>query len=477
MARYKYIPISYNDYMNNYLRGIKTGELLVDLTEHDIYVTEEGIAVPIPTTKILRNKIIDYLENDSDGIEMRRKTIPGKVDNIFNIQKSIEERQLEVYNLIMEQKGVGIDFDRHNTFITTVNEINVNQLGQLTPIITNLDGDVYINRINQLVSEFNNYNNDASAYSSQITTVNTTLNSIWTEIVSLMNVVNAKLVKMNGYTGNIKLRRNSTRTVTAYDMTYSRRLYNWTNWTTINSQSQLLSASQGVRPKFISWFRGNAYQDVPVSKMGYDNSQGTGFWYKNFPNKVNLSTGNKYANKYSAWDLLESIPSSSYPSTPAGFNIGFYKSPTNNLIPDLYSKGMYASASAFTTRYEFSKPAVDKVKFGGGSDYWRQPFTMNGATTAYTDNTAMSHVSNMNDKYGMQRTPKSTKAGNNISGAVSSAVQLIPTIARQVPYVSSAGIRNNDGMIVRLGLQKRLNETELAYSSYTYNNSSGWRKT
>ena len=58
MGRFRYLPMTYDEYMNKYVNSLKTGELLVDLSSHDVYVTEEGFNIPIPTTKGLKEHVI-----------------------------------------------------------------------------------------------------------------------------------------------------------------------------------------------------------------------------------------------------------------------------------------------------------------------------------------------------------------------------------------------------------------------------------
>lgn len=469
--------MSYTEYMNKYINTLKTGELLVDLTAHDIYVTEEGYNIPIPVTKGLRDNVINFLENDIAGIDLRKSQIPGSIQNLFDIKYQIEDAQNELYDRSKKLDNVELDFSNKQIYLTKVNDKNVNQLGDLKFSTDNILGIDYVGEINSLVNQFNVLNNNSlsGTFSSDAVSKNSQLISIWNQITYLMELVNQKLDSMGSFSGNIKLKRNATRTTDAYDFTYSRRLYNWSNWSTITSAAQMVSVSQAIRPNFISWFKGNAYQDIPMSGMMEDNIRGTGFMYKNFPNKVDIQTGTTYARRYYNWDLLESIPEATYNNAPAAWSIGYLRSPTNNLLPDLWGQGKYANSTTFSHRYEFERSSVDVSRFGYGGDSWRQAFSMGGNTTAYTSDALLNLISYIADGYGMQRHPFSVK-WNSIDGAVSNAVPIIPTITREIPYVSSTGIRNNDGMIVRMGIQKKVTETELAYDSYLFNNTTGWNR-
>lgn len=475
MSRYKYIPMSYDDYMGKYINTLKTGELLVDLNNHDIYVTEEGFNIPIPTTKQLRDKIINYLENDLEGIKIRQQVIPGKINNLFSIKQAIEEQQQNIFDRTKNLLDDSRSLDRQYTFLNKVNENNVNQLGDLKVNLNNIKDLNYVTRINSLINEFNRINTNAQSgvYSNDATNKNTYLNSLWTEIIALMSEVNNKLNGLGSFSGKIVLKRNATRTIEAYDVTYTRRLYNFSNWTTINSASDLIYASQAIRPKFISWFKGNAYQDLSMANIMDYGIRGTGFFYKNFPNKVDLNSGNTYARRFMDWDLLEGIPAFDYWNNPADWSLGYMRSNTNNLLPDYWGQGRYATSSGWTKRYKFETASNDYSKFGYGADTWRKPFSIGGASETTTTDSLMNIITSVNDPYAMQRTPRSTK-WNSIDGAVSNVMPIIPTITREIPYISTTNIRNNDGILVRMGIKKTLNETELAYSEYTFNNTNGW---
>ena len=85
----------------------------------------------------------------------------------------------------------------------------------------------------------------------------------------------------------------------------------------------------------------------------------------------------------------------------------------------------------------------------------------------------LNRISTVNSN-GLQRTPRSTKT-NARSGMYSNQVPTTPTITRAVRYVSSANNRNADGLVVRLGVQKRIRVTTLDYKKYNFNNNTGWR--
>lgn len=465
--------MDYNEYLKNYIDSLKTGELLVDLTEHDFYVTEEGINIPIPTTKALKQKVTDFLDNDISAIELKRQLAGNKTKNLYNLNKSIEDKLNEIYSESRDLEGSGKDINNSYSFIQSVNINNVNQLGDLKVNFESLERLDINSNIEELVNEFNRVNTNAMSgiYSSSATNNNAYLLSLWNEIVGLMTDVTKKLDKIGSFSGNMKLKRNTTRQADAFDCIYSRRLYNFSNWTYINSQSDYIRAAQADQAKFEAWFRGSAYQDLTRVEMNEGTEWGTGLWYKNFPHKVDLATGSKAGRRYEKWDLFEGVPTANFSSFTLGWNINYLRSPTNNLLVDLYGRGQYANANNWTTRFVFSTASIDRSRFGYGSDLWRRPFSMNGATSTTTTDAMMGKVANMNDKYKMQRTPKQLYT----SGITSRYAPAYATITREIPYRSSVGILNNDGIIIRMGLRKRVNETALDFASYQYTQN-GWIK-
>ena len=70
-GKYIYKPLQFSDYINNYVNASKTGEIMLDVENDDIYVTEEGINLPISKTKELRTKVLNFLNNDIDGINLK----------------------------------------------------------------------------------------------------------------------------------------------------------------------------------------------------------------------------------------------------------------------------------------------------------------------------------------------------------------------------------------------------------------------
>src|SRR5699024_7301596 len=180
---------------------------------------------------------------------------------------------------------------------------------------------------------------------------------------------------------------------------------------------------------------------------------GTGLFYKNFPSKHNLDTGNKRATKYNAWDLFEGLPVIGYENKPAGYNYNYSFSPTNRAYPGYREPGKYASSANFTHKINGANMSRN-CKFGTGSARWQKPYTQPSAELR-TNDTLLNIISTV-DSTGLQRKPRSTKS-NARAKVFSNQVPTLPTMTRAVRYVSVGGISNADGIVMRLGMRKRIN--------------------
>ena len=446
----------------------------MDLTNHDVYVTEEGINIPIPTTKSLREKVVKFLETNLEGLKLQTNAALTNLEKLQISIRAAKDQANQAYNTALNYDGVPNLFVPETTFLNHVNVKTVNQLGDLKLNLQTLEDADINTRLGDLIAEFNSANSNAMSrfYSNKADANNSYLLSLWDEIKALLDETNGKLDRLGSFSGSIKLKRNTTMTVEAFDCTYSRRLNNFTNWSYIGNLDQYIATTKTSQPKFEAWFRGQAHLDLRRSDMLMGTEWGTGLWYKNFPHKIDLVTGTKKARGYEQWDLFEVVPVNDFRNYTPGWNINYLRSLSNNIIPDLESRGAYASASDWTKRVTIAKWTTDFSKFGGGSDWWRQPVSSNGATTATTNDSLMGIVANMNDPYRLQRTPKQTYQ----SGITSRYAPALSTIAREVPYYSFTPYPNNDGVIMRLGLRKTIRETVLDYASYQYDGENWIRK-
>ena len=446
----------------------------MDLTSHDVYVTEEGMNIPIPTTKALRDKVVNFLETDLEGLKLQTNGALTSLEKLQASIKAAKDQANRAYDKSLNYDGVPKLFVPETTYLNDINVKTVNQLGDLKLNLQTLEDADIDSRLGSLIAEFNAVNQNAMSrfYHNTADANNTYLMGLWAEIQALMGEVNQKLDRLGSFSGALKLKKNGTRTVEAFDCTYSRRLNNFTKWTYIANVDQYVDTTRTSQAKFEAWFRGQAYLDLHRKDMRLGTEWGTGLWYKNFPHKIDLATGTKNARAYETWDLFEVVPLTDYKEYTPGWNINYLRSLSNNIIPDLESRGAYASASNWTTRLTIARWTTDFSRFGYGSDWWRQPVSARGATTATTSDAMMELVSNMKDPYRLQRTPKQTYG----HGITSKYAPALATMVREVPYYSFSPYPNTDGIIMRLGLRKTLRETSLDYASYQYDGSKWVRK-
>lgn len=224
MARYKYLPMTKSQYMEKYINTLKTGEILVDLRDHDVYVTEDGYNIPIPSTKGIRDQVINFLENDVEGIKLKKRLIPSIVSEVSKKANDIERLQGIISNDtdILESRLL----NQRNTvrFLSVVNENNVNQLGDLEMNTNRLREIVDDNRLEVLLEEFNRINNDArDIITADTTRYNRELMEIYRDMYRLMNEANGKLNKLGRFLGDVQFKRVESTTGNAFDVTYSRR--------------------------------------------------------------------------------------------------------------------------------------------------------------------------------------------------------------------------------------------------------------
>lgn len=141
MGRYVYQPIilrnapdgyQEEEFIKNYFKSIKTGELLVDLRNYDIFVTEEGIELPIPVTRNLREIIIGFVKSLKGDFNTRYLYLLKYADRIARLKEQIDAKLEEI-----EQKTFILDgkiISKYNTVVyfenVTIN--NLNLLGQLS---------------------------------------------------------------------------------------------------------------------------------------------------------------------------------------------------------------------------------------------------------------------------------------------------------------------------------------------------------
>src|SRR5699024_12113568 len=342
MGRYYYSPVSYHDYTEKYLNSLKTGELLVDMDSHDLYVSEEGYNIPMPTTSALKERIINYLENTIDGINFRKSEVPLLIKNIEKIRVDLEDRQNEISKEYEGFEGQIVQDLVTNKYLNKITQNNINQLGDLRLTVDEIDFEYLDTRIFELIDEFNLLNMDfrSNVYIDDANTKNAILMEIWTDIQKLMDESNKKLNRMGTFSGSLTLKKNVTKRQTVYDAYYTKRQFNFTlgghadigmryrqNYQT---QQQYLDGIKKAREGFIKWFYGQKYLD-PLTRKRLPGMRGSGLWYKGFATKRDEQTGSLNGRRHEKWDLFENVPlegqnNAQSVNTPT---VAYVRSPTN----------------------------------------------------------------------------------------------------------------------------------------------------
>ena len=218
-GKYIYKPLQFSDYINNYVNASKTGEIMLDVENDDIYVTEEGINLPISKTKELRTKVLNFLNNDIDGINLKSHLVNRKLTYVKKLKDKIIENQNSAFDILNNSSFQTYDDTSKRVYLEKVNNYNIQQLGNIKLELDNTydESIKYNERLDELVKVFNKfstYNGDLN----YVSTKNAELVTIWTEINTLFDELQLKLNSMSELTGSIVLLRQSTKQVTKWDV-------------------------------------------------------------------------------------------------------------------------------------------------------------------------------------------------------------------------------------------------------------------
>jgi len=117
------------DFIQAYKDSLTSGELLVDLYNYEIYVANNGLEYPVPSTPELRSEIIKWIESDEGPLAsfskndlLNTKSDDASEANIARKKEKIKSMLTEVekYNKACKEK---IDEDE-NTLLRTEREID-----------------------------------------------------------------------------------------------------------------------------------------------------------------------------------------------------------------------------------------------------------------------------------------------------------------------------------------------------------------
>ena len=422
MGRYIFQPMSYREYLSKFINTLKTGELLVNLEDHDIYVTEEGINIPVPIISPLRNDIINYLENDLEGIKVRMSLNPSRIDNLFKIKSEIEKEEQDIYGKIRELNSIE-DYVRNKyVFINKITEYNVNQLGDLVDNVKDYGNSLgnYKKEIDELMRIFNSINDDCSSYDKLYNNNNAELMEIWNFLSDIYKELNNKINKFNTLSGNIKIGNYSTRNIDIYDIHWNRRLnrfqegigdYNLSTYTSglsyTNDRTQYVKNCLDVTSRYRCFMsRHSQLQPGNLSIEGFYMYRGSNILYPGFMNKKDLNKSNKgsiIGRHFYPFDCFElpAFTSSSYKNigkeiynkviskydafepgdTTNTFNgtggidvkklIDYIRSASNNVLPYIYGDYSDANKNGFAVKCKASNTPSQNTAYNN-SDWGKK---------------------------------------------------------------------------------------------------------
>lgn len=472
--------------MNKYINSLKTGELLVDMDDYDLYVTEEGYNIPMPSTKELKHRIIHYLENTIEGINFRKNDIPKILENMERLMNGIEIRQDQ---LNKQYEGFDGSFDQHrNTskYIRDINANNVNQLGDLNLALDSVSYDALDERIFELVNEFNIINTDFrnGVFVQDIASKNKILMELWTEIEKLMEEANSKLNNMGRFKASAGLKRNESVRQNVYDAYYSKRQFNFTLGgfpsikmryrQNITSQSQYLQASYNAREGFAKWFFGQLYLDA-LTRKRFPVDRGSGLWYKGFRHKKDERTGSYNGRRHYKWDLFENVPLEGQNNTAHRDKVpslAYVRSASNFIMFDNPSRFHKDTKNAYATKTKNS--GYRGIVYNQhGTATWTRNFKHISANGTYRTNAKLMAKIVKSDN-GKQRHPRYVNNTKNRRSCHSSGYPSFPIIGRDHWWISHTNLDNREALNFRIGLTKQLTTTTIRSDKLNFNEDKGW---
>ena len=483
-GRYIYQPLNYDEYMKNYINTLKTGELLVDFHDYDIYVTEEGLNIPIPITKNLREKVLDFIRTNLDTPILKKSQISEDILNTSTFKYKIEQNQAELYDRGLYLYNREADSRNKAIILEKITQRNINQLGDISLQLNNLPIDDEIAKMKEYVERWNRVNN-VHNYTDHDPKINSDLKLMWDNIVQLMNIVNRKLDSLGHsyYEFTEYNFHKETYQGDHYDIYYDDFL-DRLNFNGL-SPEQWRDRCNGQLYKLKNFVSGTTYNGMNIRGPWYNGYCGTGMFYKNFPFKrderfTGGATG-KYGYVYQSypgselqgsassyrrvdWDAAQTVPnraiknldpnSIDYIRNPANWSLSRYmelrKDPSSSYTINYYRP----DENSFRTQI----PAADWGRHAG------YPGVFN--TSSYSkvqpmdlDLDAISYVDPHNPN---QRLPRET--GPNISKYPARPV--ITHSSTPWHSIRELGVFPNTVLYqVRVGVTKRFNTTTIKFTS------------
>lgn len=446
MGRFSYQPINYQDYLDNYLKSLKTGELLVDLTNNDIYVTEEGNNIPIPSFQPLREIIINKINKDIEWAKTIKYIKERNIEKLLLQKSEIEQKEQNIFNTYVKSTSELNDYHNRMIYIEKVNNFNVNQLGDLNLNLEQFEKFVQdesseefynLQELKKYINIFNSINNN---HTNIVTSNNVDLTNLYNDIQALYTSLSTKLRNYNNFGGAIKLSKLVTTEKIVCDIEWQRIISNDNNLLL-----QFLTNNKdvdGVKPFNLPVMNGGSnicypYFTFKESKIGSKKNRGNSIRYYDW-DSYDLPNGNInaipfYKGKYNI--LINSLNSDGYCDI---FNFN----------DDPY-KGSNTTASVASSN-KINQPLISNPSYNDSNK--DSFFSLNGNNTNNTTSTSGIDVNNYKSK-------------GNTTSCITGTFRDETCSSHTYKY----------GLIVRIGVAKLINLTTLNTKIYNYNDKDGWK--
>jgi len=262
--RHIYKPMDINEYDELFRKRSvypESGEIVIDRAKNNFCVIDD-YGIPIFNTSYLQEMIAKH-KDSSEYFEMLANRDKVKMDLIeLNYRVIASEQkviQLERRNDDL-QNGSGF-IDQHRIYIDRITKFNVDRLGRLDIKINDTKGimDGYIQRLNNLQTEFNKINSTLTN-SSNVQDQRNQLLNIWNEIQAMIDDAKLKLNKLGSGNGSITVSKPVTREEYREDFGWLRWMSN--NKDTYNGGSHRFDAAYPRMPEEKDEFRAGLITDL-----------------------------------------------------------------------------------------------------------------------------------------------------------------------------------------------------------------------
>lgn len=164
MGRYIFKPLIYSEenreeFLEKYKESLQTGELLVDLKDYDIFISNAGLEYPIPVTSEIRKEIIEWIESEEGPLAQYKQNelLTESTDDTTeaNIQRKKElienlKKEIDRYRKLFTDNTD----DTENSLMRINRECNYfyRDLSSYTLTMVN-DIDSYKNDVKKIINE------------------------------------------------------------------------------------------------------------------------------------------------------------------------------------------------------------------------------------------------------------------------------------------------------------------------------------